>query len=281
MIHGFASSGRGWRCLTDFILASSPTYTVSWFEYDSALGIKAAATNLSSIIDGFGYARNVFLIGHSLGGLVARATRRSLRSTSLSGIVCLGSPHNGISAESMFVSRAIGVCESIEKFIHPMLRKSPVVRELTKMDADAVLDELNSFDAAATDLCPIVSVSGGLDRLPLEDGLGLLYRRLAASILTSPNDGLVEEQSCDLARCIGTHDGDVTHWNDYSSYRYVHHFSLREDQQIALRLCQWIGDHASFRAPSMGMPATTMEPALAEQQASPGHSESTGDAILD
>ena len=52
-----------------------------------------------------------------------------------------------------------------------------------------------------------------------------------------PNDGLVPESNRDATRHV---KGSVEHVNDYSEYMGVNHSSLFKNQEVALRVMNWL-----------------------------------------
>lgn len=116
-VHGLATSEWSW-CLNAVehhgdahlnfgtLLARDLGYSPVWVRYNSGLPIDhngaELAEQLESLLDAWPEpVESLVLIGHSMGGLVARAAcaRESRWRESVSHVFCLGSPHDGADLE--------------------------------------------------------------------------------------------------------------------------------------------------------------------------------------
>jgi pimeloyl-ACP methyl ester carboxylesterase len=109
-VHGFTSHGRYLVRLADYVSAHG--FVSALFNYDSYQGINHAAEELEHLLDAVADGlteRGFFLVGHSMGGLVARyfaAQCSAAWGTALRGVATLGTPHRGTLSRKL-VSRLL------------------------------------------------------------------------------------------------------------------------------------------------------------------------------
>jgi pimeloyl-ACP methyl ester carboxylesterase len=99
MVHGFASSGATWSALNASLLGTK------FVPYRTDLPWEQPVTTQAGVLNTFmgnnGLGQNTYLVGHSMGGLTSRQTAR-LRL--VSGVITIGTPHNGTGIASSFGS---------------------------------------------------------------------------------------------------------------------------------------------------------------------------------
>jgi len=247
LIHGFTGDGEYLRKFATY--CEGYGFLTALFEYDSYLGIDDAATKLTHrlaaagerLID-VGFA----LIGHSMGGLVARAAICSLSPNhrkALKGLVTLGTPNAGTLSREL-VGYMLDWAESISK-PHPFARSKACVssQQLTKSDSQRFLDSLHSEEARLGDTVPRLSVSGGLSYL--ETASNRIRDRLQHIILQRlinelPNDGLVGESSADLRSAMSPSRNEIEHLNNYDEFLRINHSYLAANQDIATIVVNWL-----------------------------------------
>ena len=235
-VHGFTANALHLRGFAE--LASAFGFSAALFEHDSHVGIErsaaALAVRLSQLSDRLD--RGFSLIGHSMGGLVAKRLAVD-NSPQLRALVMLGSPNVASFNRPQLLAALIRAGEAIGP-PKPFGRSvaSQAARELAGVDARQLLKELSGTDIRV----PVLSVSGGLAFV--EFGRSTVGNKLANVIVQNllselPNDGLVPEASSDARRHV---KGSAEHINDYSEYLGTNHSSLFKNQEVALRVMNWL-----------------------------------------
>jgi pimeloyl-ACP methyl ester carboxylesterase len=146
MIHGLAENEEWWqggdtdfgRCLADDLGAS-----VLYVRYNSGRPIadngRELAELLDEVIDGWpAPVERLSLVGHSMGGLVARgAVRHAVAgglawAAVLGEVVCLGTPHQGSDVErsAEFVGRTLGLFRQTAPLATLFTRRSVGIKNL-------------------------------------------------------------------------------------------------------------------------------------------------------
>jgi hypothetical protein len=109
--HGLCMNERGWRgpahtAFRDWAVRALDA-DVAYLRYNSGLRISTNGARLAALLEGEAGRREIVLVGHSMGGLVARS---ALHQAGEAGLVwparvrrlaCLGSPHQGASLERL------------------------------------------------------------------------------------------------------------------------------------------------------------------------------------
>jgi pimeloyl-ACP methyl ester carboxylesterase len=250
LVHGFTSHGRYLRKLGAYL--HGPRFITAIFNYDSYLGIDRAADELadrlqflSPSLQQHGFA----VIGHSMGGLVARRFSRFAAAgatSALRGIGLLGTPNAG-TLDRRVVSYMLDWAGRISS-PNPYYRSaaSRASQQLTLSDPSRLIATLNELDRATPPNLPVLSVSGGHAYLELGEASRFAIadqwknRGLQALIGETPNDGLVAESSADFGAVIDCGLPSVRHCNDYLSYRRINHTYLTQSQEVANVLISWL-----------------------------------------
>lgn len=110
-LHGLCMNERAWRGPAHAAFArwarESLGAEVAYLRYNTGLRVSSNGAALAALLEREAPAREIVLIAHSMGGLVARsalhqARERDLRwPGSLRGLACLGTPHEGASLERL------------------------------------------------------------------------------------------------------------------------------------------------------------------------------------
>lgn len=252
-VHGHMSSLHAVNKLARYF--SHLGYAVAAFNYSCGIGIDAAAATLERRLTPLANAltpRGFAIVGHSLGGLVARAFEHKVSgplASHLRGVVTLGSPHAGLPEYSKFVETLIRSSEVVTRDL--LLFSSKTVDQLRGKDPGKFLKSMNAETPRAT---PHLSVSGGSERLKPASPTGtqvllapILHRRLQRIINEKPNDGLLGESATNLCRNCGR--PGATHKSHYAEFQNVDHFRLVNNQEVSEIVGIWLKE-VCFPAPA-------------------------------
>ncbi len=254
-VHGFTATSVSISELASHVDA---VYQVAVYDYVSHEGIDKAADDLAhrlerlaGRLDPTGFA----LIGHSMGGLVAKYFARhapQLVREPLKGLATLGTPHGGTlrtgiaTVKRRLLTLMLDLGERHDE-PNPYLRSliSPAAKQLIGSDAHALLDRLLQADRLDPLPIPVLTVSGGLNYLELfQPGTpwNAAANRILQSCLAMPNDGLVEESSASLASCVPGAPPSIRHRNDYVAWSRTNHTHLPTNQDVGELVLEWLAD---------------------------------------
>lgn len=249
LIHGFTADGAYLDELAEYIENSG--FVSAVYEYHSYAGIHESAFALSARLapmaqqlESSGYV----LVGHSMGGLVARYFTCMCRRAGLKGIALLGTPNRGaLRGGSPLVNHMLDWADLFCGAPNPWNRglNCPAGRELIGADDRRILARLDA--ATHPNDVPVLSVSGGLSFLEIFEGKRRLIanRVLQELIDESPNDGLVGESNADCRRHIAT--SAITHFNKYGDFARTNHSYLHTNQEVGAHLVAWISESVRRR----------------------------------
>ena len=267
LIHGFTSHGEYMgEELAPYLRHEN--YQVFLFNYDSYRGILPAVNSLRELLESYNNqtdrkisSKKIFLIGHSMGGLVARKftiddAKQKYSDRLIRGVVMLATPNNGVLQNRLsdqqwrkFTNHLIFVSEEIGG-VFPQARTlgCKAVRELTKIDENNIVTTLNNeWKQMENDLPPSLSISGGLNYLRFsknqlrEQIINRAIQRFICDDNTElPNDGIVLESSVDLNSYINSLSGEYTHINNYFEYRNTNHNTIHLQQIVSTRIQEWL-----------------------------------------
>ena len=251
-IHGFTADSTYLRQLmAQFYGAKFNTFA---FEYECFRGIDRAAESLFFLLSVFERSGakigKLVIVGHSMGGLVARAF------ISLAGgakytrmLITLGTPHNGTLKDTKVLEYMLAWSESLNQAISVgYSAECRSAQQLLGKDSDIALLEILKKPIDPLSKIEFVSISGGYEYL--EFGKNPLKNYLAnkwlQSNLKKPNDGLVEEESSntshkDFVECMPK----AEHFQDYPEHDRVNHSNLVFNQSVALLA---VANALSFKA---------------------------------
>ncbi len=254
LIHGFTSHGRYLQELGTFI--GSFGYQVFIFNYNSFRGISQAGESLRDFllrydrqVEGAISAARVFLVAHSMGGLVARSVALDSQASRLiRGIAMLGTPNNGCFESARWLSYFIQYGEHLSGFMPEA--SSPAclsAKECIKADAGTerpLIDRLNGMWERSLSCPPSISISGGkrflsLSRNRLKNWLA--NQMIQDEIGNEDNDGLVTESSVNMHSAMAVSSGHhYVHFNSYPYYRDLNHTNLTQNHTLALEIVDWL-----------------------------------------
>jgi pimeloyl-ACP methyl ester carboxylesterase len=261
-IHGFTADAS---CMAPLMQQFSDSgYVALAFNYACFDGIDIAAQSLNEILEGLDclsggaiVRHRMVIIGHSMGGLVARALLGLHRGHRfLRKVITLGTPHDGTLTEQRYIEYLLAWSESLSGIVQGGF--SPKCRsalQLIGRDApDFLLEKLKQM-SVPEEVVEFHSVSGGLAFL--EFGRGGYVSRLAnawiqLNLYGLANDGLVAEASSNLSQpMFAVCAPKCSHDASYASYPKVNHTNLVHDYVVALRAIQF-ADRAAPQAASLG-----------------------------
>ena len=250
-VHGFTSHGQYMVNLAQYIEAYG--FIAALFNYDSYLGIDQASDDLldrlrpliSNLTD-----HSFVLVGHSMGGLVARAFARDVQPPlreALKGIALIGTPNRG-TLDKKLVSYMLDWADWLTG-PNPYARssiRSKSSKQLTLGDSEKIIEWLNRADQETPLEMPVLSISGGMAFLESGKYSDSSYSGALRNVLLQrligekPNDGLVAESSSDITRIIGKSDGAIKHNNQYLDYPRTNHTYLVRNQSVANVIVGWL-----------------------------------------
>lgn len=248
LVHGFTSHGAYLRRLATYMERQERGYTTALFTYNSFAGIGAAVDALVARLrrlEAQIRQHGCVLIGHSMGGLVARYFAQAADEFRpfLRGLCLIGTPNRG-TLESRVVSLLISVGENVGE-VDPYSRSAACTAalELTGSDPGKLISVLNDRERADKNPVPTMSISGGLAYLDfprLPDFARSVANNVVQIILKDArNDGLVTETSADI-RNVATGQS-YSHVNNYPEFKRTNHSYLTSNQQVADLIIDWIG----------------------------------------
>lgn len=254
LLHGFTAHGSYLTEFGEFFAKFG--YRVFIFNYNSYRGITKAAESLKDFLvrydrltHGEILNRRVFLVAHSMGGLVARCLALMPDvSGMIRGIVMLGTPNNGTLNDSRLVSYFVDFGEYLTGAM-PEARNPACLsaKELIRSDVSdghSTIDRLNANWISSASIPPSISVSGGRRYLVVGKNKlkNILVNRLIQTAFgDQDNDGLVPEKSVNMYSEIlpEPHDNYI-HYNSYPYYSVLNHSSLIKNQTLALEIIEWL-----------------------------------------
>lgn len=248
VIHGFTADASYLEQIMQDL--TDDAVKVFAFEYACYRGIDTAAENLRhriSLLDRGGELSRsrVTLVGHSMGGLVARYLVCLLGGDKyVHTVITLGTPHQGTLKNSALLPVLI-------EWSHSVSSAAPVAftpdsrsaKQLIGQDpAPTLLNRLNAARPPAQNV-KFHSISGGYPKLEFGKGFikDAILRHWIRGNLKEPHDGLVEEVSSDISSesltgCFSY----ARHFKEYPEYSDTNHSNLVSNQAIALEVANII-----------------------------------------
>jgi pimeloyl-ACP methyl ester carboxylesterase len=275
LIHGFTANPRFLEDLATYLEGDG--FRSALFSYDSFLGIDDAGRHLLKCLQNLTeplMSYGVALLGHSMGGLVARYAAHNapnnLRQV-LRTVVLLGTPNRGTLDHKLLLSCFFywgDLLSRVNPFTRSALCRS--AKQLTLKDTDGLIQTLNQDHKTRALPFSFLSLSGGNNFLELEGIAGSFVARAYNAVIQrlireKPNDGLVPESSADLSRVVadfcdeevkGNSEGEqrmaadhhpgslavplVEHRSDYLDYTTTNHTYLTRNYEIAGIVGSWL-----------------------------------------
>ncbi len=243
-IHGFtAESSYMAELMQQF---SGAGFTSLAFEYACFRGIDHAAKNLSQLLTLFDGEQTIsgnrlVLVGHSMGGLVARAlVALEGGSRFVRKVITLGSPHGGTLLDAKMLRYMAYWGEAIGG-VNPRGFSPCSASAMQLLGADGPSPLIGRLATSCAENVEFFSISGGYAQLDFGKGFAknFLINQYLQKRLSRPNDGLVSERSSDLTKIRFSPPAPVcTHVNGYNDYPHTNHTYLTENQSVALTAIQ-------------------------------------------
>ena len=230
MAHGFAETERGWRSDDNATLAQgleADGFSVLQIRYNTGRAIAANGLDLAELLEGVRLAwpvpvSDIALIGHSMGGLVARSAVVTARASGhgwvdlARDLVAIGTPHFGSPIEK-------GV-ELISKGLSLFKESQPL---------SAFVDQRSAG---------IKNLRQGIKGV--EDSTGALQYHVVAGAITAQPANLVGKVVGDLVVTVGSATGKSRRINVESSNALVvggrSHADLAHDPEVIAEIRTWL-----------------------------------------
>lgn len=244
VIHGFTADASYMEQLMQDL--EDDDVVVFAFEYECYRGIDVAAANLKhrlDLLDRDGALSNsrITIVGHSMGGLVARYLVCLLEGDKyVDTVITLGTPHQGALLKSEILPMLIDWSHAVASGAPlAFTTESRSAKQLIgRDDPPRLLDRLKAASPPKQDV-RFFSFSGGYDKLEFGKWFmkNAIARQWLASNMSKPNDGLVEETSAtvcadELKSCFSS----SSHFNEYPEYSTTNHSNLPNNQSIAFEI---------------------------------------------
>lgn len=250
LIHGFTANSNYLRELGEYL--ERYQFKCLFFNYNSYSGISTAADTLLSLLNGFHgrlgekfLKKNINLVAHSMGGLVARAAiTRSLFF--FNSLVMLGTPNFGTLRDQLLIDFLIDVGEFLSGPFPKARLACQSARELTLDDcnnpSNTFIHKLNAEWSTNLLKFPLLTISGGRNEILFSKNSILNYAindHLQAIFNGRVNDGLVPEDSV-VMPWYSLSDKCYNHLNYYPEYKNINHTNLIFNQDIFQRIVDWL-----------------------------------------
>ncbi len=131
-IQGFGNSPRAMNCVRDHLIPQGYSCEVAplggLLGYLQTRGLKTAGKRLAEYLLSMDEGPQVWLIGHSMGGLIARwAVQQTQADCRVKGVITIGTPHKGTPAAIAGLAVGLGTFSHATYQIVPF---SPTIRKL-------------------------------------------------------------------------------------------------------------------------------------------------------
>lgn len=242
VIHGFTADASYLGTLMQQLDGAG--FAAFSFEYACFRGIDYAGKSLVSLLslldaNGAISANRLVLVGHSMGGLVARAAvTLSGGATYVRKVITLGTPHGGTLQDAK-MPRYMAQWGAAITGKNPRGFSTTAASALQLMNADSKPTLLDRLRQGTAPNVQFYSISGGYGQLDFGRSYWknflinwYLQRRLGV-----PNDGLVSESSSDLSQhAFSLCAPGCIHDRYYVAYPHMNHSYLIDNQEVALRV---------------------------------------------
>lgn len=245
-VHGLCMNERAWRTpeharFRDW-LRERLDADVAYARYNTGLRISTSGARLARLLEREVPEREILLVGHSMGGLVARSALHQAGEAGhdwprrVSRLACLGAPHEGAS------------WERLGNHANRLLRGLPWTRpfmRLGNLRSDGIRDlrfghlvEADWRDRSQDDPRPAHSTVALADHVEHLHVAAVRSRRARAGGDSLLGDWLVPVES---ALALNLHPGDAVR---RELFRGIGHFALLGDARVHAALRRWIDGRA-------------------------------------
>lgn len=214
LLHGLCMNHRQWQRAEQDLgeaLAAQLDLDPVWLHYNSGLPIARNGAQLAEQLEVFADRQRLVLVGHSMGGLVARSALEQARDrrwpARVSDLVCLGSPHGG------------APLERIGHGVDQLLAALPYAAPFSKLSRLRSAGILDLREGSATPLPEGLRSHAIAGRLP---GAGRVL-----------GDGLVT-----VASALGTRAG--LRFTNTRVIDGLGHLALMHDPAVRAQLIEWL-----------------------------------------
>jgi pimeloyl-ACP methyl ester carboxylesterase len=214
LLHGLCMNPRQWRKADQNLgeaLAAPLGLSPVWLHYNTGLPIARNGAELAAQLEAFADRPRLVLVGHSMGGLVARSALEQAGErrwpARVSDLVCLGSPHGG------------APLERIGHGVDQLLAALPYAAPFTKLSRLRSAGILDLREGSATPLPESLRSHAIAGRLP---GTGRML-----------GDGLVT-----VASALGQRAG--LRFTNTRVIDGLGHIALMHDPAVRAQLIEWL-----------------------------------------
>ena len=215
-------------------------YATAAVAYDSQRSIAAIARDVSVMVgshfESCSYQQALVLVGHSMGGLIARewTNHPTLENDSITGLITIGTPHQGSAWATLpplmqlFVKGEFGVSDMSDLILHAP--SNPALRDIAP--GSAFLDALNAREnrrdvrytsvigtGSPIDATTVEKIQQAFRQLERRDGFVRLIRPRIQPLLNGfdelvrgRGDGIVASQNATMASTTDLVEVDLSHF---------------------------------------------------------------------
>lgn len=241
-VHGFTADASYMRDLMHQF--SGAGFACFAFQYACHRGIDHAARSLVQLLTLLDVNSNissnrVVLVGHSMGGLVARAAVALFGGAAFARkVITLGTPNDG-TLQNRWLPRLMAYWGEAVGGVNPrgFAPQGTSGRQLIKSDPSPPLIDRMKKAAPSGGHVEFFSISGGYGQLDFGKGYwkNVLINNYLQGRLPNPNDGLVGENSSNLSLpAFAAAAPGCVHANSYIAYPHTNHTYLVNNQEVAL-----------------------------------------------
>jgi pimeloyl-ACP methyl ester carboxylesterase len=251
LVHGLCMNERQWlRDGHDHGAALAALgYTPVYLRYNSGRHISANGADLASLLQQrIAYAavpvESLTIIGHSMGGLVARSAVHQAHATGMAwprllrAMVFLGTPHHGAPLErgGNRVHRALGISPYLAPFTRLSALRSDGITDLRHgnvIEADWAADKYSQRDA----------------RVPVPLPRGVACYAIAGAVADPRAEALLGDGLVSVDSALGRHERTTRDLHFPPSHTWtasgVHHLDLLGSKAVYGKLRQWLAPSSS------------------------------------
>jgi len=288
-VHGILSDSRTFDRLLSYLVAADPTHDFDFwiFDYDYNQRLVESGDQLARAISTGPFQNcRVDIVGHSMGGLVARMAVLRNKLPTVARIVTLATPNHGTINGSQL--NLLGQMTTLGlRRLHPIYARAPGIIDLTNVP-DIMKDELRSMgqrDRTRIDNKSYVSIPAQyfnrtrqLGQAPPSTKMGgvMIIRMLVNFVmpfrilLTPVHDGIVEERSNQLHPALtgSSNEGAYMRTRSAPAKRILHitHEAAADCDHITVMACPEIAELIFAVLRAAKLEARSIDPFLSESR---------------